>query len=1263
VSDDGTTYGASVTVSNPTVLYARWKDSCVKQKTGDTIQGTVAAAGVGTNSYSLQLAHVPTNALSNIADTNVALGATVSKATTSPITGLNAPAYVTIAGAGNTGTAISASTSATGPWTLLATTGTNFPLANGDTLYIQQTVGTSTSTGYVANIQVGDDPAVAGAAFTSFSYTATTVNSAALPTGVYNPTAGRPNASPYDVTYLDPGALGQLYGKSATSWDGAITTTLTPGANTLMSIGAGIPGSTPISAANGNTVNVAVDPTYAGGLATGATATASFTSTYSGVNYTNSFSFTVQKGAAFTVPTGASGGAGTVTIASQNVTNINVPVKLYQTPGTPAITSVTVDINGNGPVPLPTSIGTALTLNPGDTVAFSATAPAGVATYTTDITIGDTTETWSYEVTVTPTVDQPNITLPTAPATNLNPALNSPAGITIATPAAGVAGGYIDNYGGSQVESSWYVYKANAVNPETSAITAVGTSATGGMAWSSGLNTEPTWSNYPNVGTVDFGAGWATSTLTVNSVTGQGTNDSIGCWWAPSPTGPWTRTNSFTIVFLPGTMTPANRYLRLSLFNGADVSTATATLGGGTTFSSVVLTLTNNTDLANMVVGDVVQQDNASITTGARLFWDPANTSYRTLADLIANTTEVTSWADQPSGGVYYWVRGASETRTPGTPIWLTNTAANLPSWSFFYNTVDGDPLFNPGGGYGGSEFTLFDWIAPGVPNAYEIPTDAYIVKIARSIPPADPANATISPSGTITAINAAGPTITLSPSNGTWSAGTGNTAIDTSRTITAPAPTTFPPSFVPGTKYTAVTGFGPKVVTSGTFDSTLIPQADLTTSSTYYASVIYTGSGTPNVDSTASAWKSFTTASSFTPAPGTAMDGGYFGGQINDGGIVYNLIVAPKATGENTSGLAWKNAASSDTNPPSQNETYGFPMSQVGFAAGAATYPALHWARSVTASGYNDWYVPAKNELEVLYYFLKPDPASGGTANNTSSGSNPNAVAPEPVSTNYTATNPAQTTSSLFVSGTGTEAFSTSGPFWTATESSGVTTSVWRQYFDVGTQGTVNKTSVANSVRAIRRTYANAPVAIGAAYGGGYFAGQYQDGGITYNLIVAPVTSGGLNGQFGGATPTGIQWMSTSADTPVANNLVYGGTATTSLAAPAQPLFDWCVNNATGPNGGAGIGGHTDWYIPAKNEMEILINNLGPNWTTATDFQSAGGQKLSGSFGAGTAYWTSSQVSTTPTTAWSYYADNGRTDQLGKNTSFYARAVRRELA
>jgi len=65
-----------------------------------------------------------------------------------------------------------------------------------------------------------------------------------------------------------------------------------------------------------------------------------------------------------------------------------------------------------------------------------------------------------------------------------------------------------------------------------------------------------------------------------------------------------------------------------------------------------------------------------------------------------------------------------------------------------------------------------------------------------------------------------------------------------------------------------------------------------------------------------------------------------------------------------------------------------------------------------------------------VLYYFLKPTT----DANDTFSGSNANAVSPEPISTNYTSGSPAQTSSGIGFRTGETNAFA-SGYYWASTE------------------------------------------------------------------------------------------------------------------------------------------------------------------------------------------------------------------------------------
>jgi hypothetical protein len=102
---------------------------------------------------------------------------------------------------------------------------------------------------------------------------------------------------------------------------------------------------------------------------------------------------------------------------------------------------------------------------------------------------------------------------------------------------------------------------------------------------------------------------------------------------------------------------------------------------------------------------------------------------------------------------------------------------------------------------------------------------------------------------------------------------------------------------------------------------------------------------------------------------------------------------------------------------------------------------------------------MPAKNELEVCYYNLKPTT----TSNNTSSGINANAVPAR--ASNYTAGTPAQTSATDFKD-TGTEDFALAF-YWASTENSAMTAGI--QIFDYGLQILSNKTG-SYRVRAVRR-------------------------------------------------------------------------------------------------------------------------------------------------------------------------------------------------
>ena len=170
--------------------------------------------------------------------------------------------------------------------------------------------------------------------------------------------------------------------------------------------------------------------------------------------------------------------------------------------------------------------------------------------------------------------------------------------------------------------------------------------------------------------------------------------------------------------------------------------------------------------------------------------------------------------------------------------------------------------------------------------------------------------------------------------------------------------------------------------------------------------------------------------SNSVTPAiaPGQAYGGGYFAGQISTAGngiADYNLVIGPVSSAESSS-KQWKNANTATTGADS---VINGPQNTADMVAdGSSTvYPAAHFCNDLVIGGFSDWYMPAENELEICYYNLKPIVEN----NNTSTGANANAVPAR--ASNYTTSNPAQTSAADFKD-TGTEDFAGVN-YWVSTE------------------------------------------------------------------------------------------------------------------------------------------------------------------------------------------------------------------------------------
>ena len=196
---------------------------------------------------------------------------------------------------------------------------------------------------------------------------------------------------------------------------------------------------------------------------------------------------------------------------------------------------------------------------------------------------------------------------------------------------------------------------------------------------------------------------------------------------------------------------------------------------------------------------------------------------------------------------------------------------------------------------------------------------------------------------------------------------------------------------------------------------------------------------------------------------PGDAHEGGFFAGYIsqNANGIAtHGLIVASAATGYNNENpLQWKTA---DTSTSGTSSLFDGATNTANMAN--SSHPAANYCAGLTIDGYSDWYLPARYELEIAYYNLKPSTDS----NNTSFGTNPYSVPAR--GSNWTAGNPAQTSATAFQSG-GAQDFLISGSagyHFSSSEFNSQT--AWAVLFQTGRQITDFKTTNNMSVRAFRK-------------------------------------------------------------------------------------------------------------------------------------------------------------------------------------------------
>ena len=193
------------------------------------------------------------------------------------------------------------------------------------------------------------------------------------------------------------------------------------------------------------------------------------------------------------------------------------------------------------------------------------------------------------------------------------------------------------------------------------------------------------------------------------------------------------------------------------------------------------------------------------------------------------------------------------------------------------------------------------------------------------------------------------------------------------------------------------------------------------------------------------------------SPAIGQPFEGGFYAGSFQLAGILYAIVVAPKAEGEHEDAPWIRNYAAV---PGARSYDDGLANTDAMVAASSLL---AKWARDLRINDRDDWYLPSQDELEILYRNLKP-----GTEQNTCyarSGINLSVIPP---TRPYIPEFPLQTSALAFQAG-GEQAFGTRW-YWSSTQHAALSDYAWCQNFYAGSQygGSTNSKFRARAVRRI---------------------------------------------------------------------------------------------------------------------------------------------------------------------------------------------------
>jgi hypothetical protein len=214
-----------------------------------------------------------------------------------------------------------------------------------------------------------------------------------------------------------------------------------------------------------------------------------------------------------------------------------------------------------------------------------------------------------------------------------------------------------------------------------------------------------------------------------------------------------------------------------------------------------------------------------------------------------------------------------------------------------------------------------------------------------------------------------------------------------------------------------------------------------------------------------------------------------------------------------------------------------------------------------------------------------------------------------------------------------------------------------------------VTATNPLGAASANSNSTATIPLSNGQAYAGGFYAGQISTAGngvADFNLVVGPLST---------AENASVQWKTSNTSTSGTSSEIAGPTNSANMNNSDHPAAQFCE--------GLTIGGFSDWYMPAQNELDVCYfglkpttasNNTGvginansvpkrdsnytsgtPAQTSATAFQTGGAE----AFSTSPYYWSSTENSSSGARG-QYFANGGRYNNPPKTGSARVRAVRR---